>query len=202
MTEVASLSLGVDATMLRSTTPGAVVAPTGDCPELPRIARTKSFLDLENLPKSMVPNGFRMTRSGDFVPNDVESCSHEAQKKIQEANDDDEEDKEEEEREVAVGSKRPRDEEEKEEEDYQDLDGLEPEVCPVAAATGEDDENPRKVARRARRLARVKSSCEGCRYDNFKGHPSQKYHMGTYGCLSAPYSGADSDVSSGEEDEE
>lgn len=62
-------------------------------------------------------------------------------------------------------------------------------------------EDPRKVARRERRLARIKASCEGCCYDPPFGHPSQKYHMGFGGCMDADRPEEDSDVSSNMSDD-
>jgi hypothetical protein len=60
----------------------------------------------------------------------------------------------------------------------------------------DDDEDPRKVARRERRLARVKASCEGCNHDPPFGHPSQRYHMSFGGCMDPDKPADDSDVSS------
>jgi hypothetical protein len=55
---------------------------------------------------------------------------------------------------------------------------------------------PRKVARRERRLARVKASCEGCNHNPPFGHPSQRYHCGSGGCMDPDKPADDSDVSS------
>ena len=60
----------------------------------------------------------------------------------------------------------------------------------------DDDEDPRKVARRERRLARVKASCEGCNHNPPFGHPSQRYHCGSGGCMDPDKPADDSDVSS------
>ena len=79
--------------------------------------------------------------------------------------------------------------------DSQAVPGTEPDEEP-----DEDDvpppEDPRKVARRERRLARAKASCEGCGYNPPFGHPSQKYHMGFGGCMDMDRPSYDSDVSS------
>ena len=66
-----------------------------------------------------------------------------------------------------------------------------------------DDEEPfpafpdwRKVARRERRMARVRASCAGCCHDPPFGHPSQRYHMDIGGCMDPNRKEEDSSVSS------
>ena len=84
--------------------------------------------------------------------------------------------------------------------DSQAVPGTEPDEEP-----DEDDvpppEDPRKVARRERRLARIKASCEGCCHDPPFGHPSQRYHMGFGGCMDPDRPADDSDVSSNMSDD-
>lgn len=79
--------------------------------------------------------------------------------------------------------------------DSQAVPGTEPDEEPDEDVVP-PPEDPRKVARRERRLARVKASCEGCRYNPPFGHPSQKYHMGFGGCMDMDRPSYDSDVSS------
>ena len=85
--------------------------------------------------------------------------------------------------------------------DSQAVPGTEPDEEPEGEEPDEGDvpppEDTRKVARRSRRLARAKASCEGCCYNPPFGHPSQKYHLSFGGCLDPDRpDDDDSDVSS------
>jgi hypothetical protein len=79
--------------------------------------------------------------------------------------------------------------------DSQAIPGTEPDDEPDEDVVP-PPENPRKVARRERRLVRVKASCEGCNHDPPFGHPSQRYHMSFGGCMDPDKPADDSDVSS------
>lgn len=77
--------------------------------------------------------------------------------------------------------------------DSQAVPGTEPDEEPDEDVVPED---PRKLARRERRLARVKASCEGCRFNPPFGHPSQLHHMSFGGCMDPDRPDDDSEVSS------